>query len=67
MISGKDLREEREKVWGKKANRERVEKIFGRKREKLSGGERPWEGKGGKDLNIERVGKILGRKGGGRS
>ena len=38
----------------KKANRERGEKILGRKSEKLSGGERPWEGKGGKDLNRER-------------
>ena len=62
---GKDRREERQKIWGKQAlggkgknylNRERVEKILGRKREKLSGGRGlRWErGKGG--------GKILGRK-----
>ena len=67
---GKGLRRKRgeinDQIWGK-ANRERGEKILGRKREKLSGGERPWEGKGGKDLNRERVGKILGRKGGERS
>ena len=62
-----------EKILGRKGRRsgekrptgKRGEKILGRKREKLSGGERPWEGKGGKDLNMERVGKILGRKGGG--
>ena len=54
-----DLTEERQKIWGKKANRERGEKILGRKSEKLSGGERPWEGKGGKDLNRERGGKDL--------
>ena len=45
---------------GKKANRDRGEKILGRKSEKLSAGERPWEGKGGKDLREERGGKILG-------
>ena len=47
-----------------KPNRERGEKILGRKRQGGGGG-RPWEGKGGQDLNRERVGKILGRKGGG--
>ena len=46
-------------------NRERGEKIFGRKREKLSGGGKALGGKGEKDLR-ERGGgggKILGRKG----
>ena len=44
-------------------NRERWQKILGRKREKISGGERPQWGKRGKDLSRERGGKILGRKG----
>ena len=39
----KIFREEREKIWGKKANRERGERW-----------ERPEGGKGGKDLNRER-------------
>ena len=38
---GKDLREEREKIWGKNALGERGEKIFGRKREIFLGGNRP--------------------------
>ena len=39
---GKDLREEREKIWGKKCLKgERGEKIFGRKMEIFLGGNRP--------------------------
>ena len=38
---GKDLREEREKIWGKKGQQGKGGKIQGRKRQKLSGGERP--------------------------
>ena len=44
---GNDLREEREKIWGKKVQQGTGRggggggKILGRKREKLSGGERP--------------------------
>ena len=50
-------------MWGEnKANRERGEKILGRKREKVSGGKglrgNGWEGsqqgKGGKDLREEK-------------
>ena len=39
MIS--TVREEREKAWGKKGQQERGGKILRRKREKLSGEERP--------------------------
>ena len=38
---GKDLREDREKICGKKGQQGTGGKILGRKREKLSGGERP--------------------------
>ena len=47
---GEDLREEK------------GEKILGRKREKISGGEKALGGKGGKDLNRERGEKILYRE-----
>ena len=72
-LGGKDLREEMQKIWGKKAlggKGEGVEKILGRKGRR-SEEKRPtgkgWKKWGGKDLNKERVGNILGRKGGGRS
>ena len=71
---GEDLREEREKIWekraqGRKPNRERGEKILGRKREKLSGvgkalggkGSQQGKGGGGKDLREERE-KIWGQR-----
>ena len=70
---GKDLREEREKIWGKKIlgrkgrrseekrpTIKRGEKILERKREKLSGGGKALEqGKGGKDLRGKRGGEDL--------
>ena len=52
-----------EKILGRKGRRSGGKKADrGRKREKLSGGQRPWGEKGGKDLNRERGEKILGRK-----
>ena len=50
---------------GKDLNRERLQKIFGRKREKVSGGGTQ-QGKGGKDLREKNSGwkKALGGKGG---
>ena len=66
---GEDLREERGKIWkkrtlGGKPNRERVDKILGRKREKLSGGGKALGGKGGKG---SQQGKGGGGGGGERS
>ena len=55
---GEDLREEREKIWGKKGQQGKGGKIYGRKREKLSGG---------KGLRRERVGRISTGTGGKQS
>ena len=60
---GKDLREEREKIWGKNALRGKGGKrSLGGKGKSFSGGT-PYGAMGGQDLKRERGKKTLGREG----